>query len=93
MAESDVIRPSLKKAGKLAAMTLEKYKNFVYMFDQSGEGLECSTLYKMMSDLNMRITEEVFNSYMVKYQNSDGTIDAKGLMNALMDSNGELSQG
>ena len=78
-------RDKLKRGAQLAQQRFEKYKVLLYLFDPEDVGLKGTTLFKMMSDLKMGVTKDAFDSYMSQYLLSDGTLDANGLMGALLD--------
>ena len=78
-------RDKLKRGAQLAQQRFEKYKLLLYLFDPDETGLQGTTLFKMMSDLNMGVSEDAFDSYMSQYLLQDGTLDANGLMGALLD--------
>ena len=78
-------REKLKRGAQLATQRFEKYKLLLYLFDPDEVGLKGVTLFKMMSDLKMGVTKDAFDSYISQYLLSDGTLDANGLMGALLD--------
>ncbi|KAI6658031.1 hypothetical protein LOD99_15745 [Oopsacas minuta] len=76
----------LKRAGQFFH---QRYNVLLYLFDPEEKGLQASTLFKMMTDLNMGISEEAFYKYMTDYQQSDGIIKASDLMGAILNSKSE----
>lgn len=65
----------------------ETFKLLHRLFDPEENGLKSTDLFQLMTDLNMGISKEAFDTYMSQYQQPDGTMDPLDLMNAVLNTN------
>ena len=74
----------IKRLKKQIHLRSENFKLLHRLFDTEEEGLQASNLFQLMTDLNMGMTKEAFDTYMTQYQQPDGSMGPSDLMNAVL---------